>query len=211
MTYLNLVNNVLMRLREPNISSVSENKDPVVNVVKMLVNDAKRYVESTHQWNATRYIWRFGTEKLKAAYTLDSTKDGARIATVQVDYKNVDQWDLRAIINGGPEFGKPYRYAWEGTDDEGNIMLRFDPIPEDVYSVEVLGWRNLPDLQYDSDFIRIPAQPVLYYALALSARERGEVGGQTAQELFGMADKYISDSIALDASLSPTEFIWEAV
>ena len=211
MTYLNLVNNVLMRLREPNISSVSENKDPVVNIVKMLVNDAKRYVESAHQWNATRYLWRFGTEKNKASYVLDGTKDGARITGLQIYYHHIDQWDLKAIINGGPRFGEPHRYAWEGTDDEGNIMLRLDPIPVDVYAVEVLGWRNLPDLQYDSDFIRIPSQPVLYYALALSARERGEVGGQTAQELFGMADKYISDAIALDATLSPTEFTWEAV
>jgi hypothetical protein len=108
-------------------------------------------------------------------------------------------------------FGKPYRWAWEGTDDSGNIMMRLDPAPKGVYPVTVLGWRVLPDLKRDTDILRLPDQPVLYYALALAARERGEVGGQTAQEIFAMAQQYITDAIALDATLSPTEFIWEAV
>ena len=90
-------------------------------------------------------------------------------------------------------------------------MLRFDPIPDDVYGIAVLGHRNLPDLDQDTDELRLPAQPVLYYALALAARERGEVGGQTATELFGMSQQYISDAIALDSNLSPTEMTWATV
>ena len=211
MNYLDLVNGVLMRLREPDIATVRLHKDPVVNLVKTFVNDAKRYVEAAHGWNATRYVWRFDTEKDKAGYVLEETKNGARITGVQINYQHIDQWDLKAIIHGGPTVGRPYRYAWEGTDNAGEIMLRLDPIPDDVYPVEVLGWRNLPDLKNDDDMLRIPDQPVLYYALALAARERGEVGGQTAQEIFAMAQNYISDAIALDANLSPTEYTWAVV
>jgi hypothetical protein len=90
-------------------------------------------------------------------------------------------------------------------------MIRFDPIPDDVYPISVLGHRSMADLADDTDELRIPDQPVLYYALGLAARERGEVGGQTAMELFNMAQQYISDSIALDANLSPTEYTWAVV
>ena len=211
MNYLQLVNGVLDRLREPQATTVRTMDDPVVNVVKHFVNDAKRHVEATHAWNATRNVWQFSTEAGTPAYVLDSTAGGARITQVARDDapRHMDQWDLRAVI--GQRTGSPWRWAWEGTDDAGNIMLRFDPIPDDVYGITVLGHRNLPDLAQDTDELRLPDQPVLYYALALAARERGEVGGQTATELFAMAQQYISDAIALDATLSPTEMTWAVV
>ena len=211
MNYLELVNGVLMRLREPSAPTVRVNEDTVVNLAKTFVNDAKRHVEAAHGWNATRNLWQFGTEANKPAYVLEGTGGGCRISQVTKDNWNhpMDQWDLRRVI--GDRSGEPWRWAWEGTDDAGNIMIRFDPIPDDVYAISVLGHRNLPDLEDDTDQLRLPDQPVLYYALALAARERGEVGGQTALELFNMAQQYISDAIALDANLSPTEMTWAVV
>ena len=211
MTYLELVNGVLDRLREPQVVTVRTMDDPVVNLVKHFINDAKRHVEASHAWNATRNLWQFGTVMGIPSYALDGTAGGARITKVTRDGfdRRLDQWDLQRVIT--QKTGSPWRFAWEGTDNEGNIMLRFDPIPDNVYSISVLGHRNLPDLKRDTDELRLPVQPVLYYALALAARERGEVGGQTAQELFNMAQQYISDAIALDANLSPTEFTWAVV
>ena len=211
MNYLELVNGVLMRLREPEIPTVRVHEDPVANLAKTFVNDAKRYVEAAHGWNATRYLWQFGTEANTPAYVLPETSNGARITGVEIEGMHLHQWDLKTLIHGGPRVGKPFRWAFEGTDDGGNLMMRFDNIPDDVWPITVLGWRQLPDLKDDTDMLRVPDQPVLYYALALAARERGEVGGQTAAELFNMAQQYISDAIALDANLSPTEYTWAVV
>ena len=211
MNYLELVNGVLMRLREPTITTVRENQDPVANLAKTFVNDAKRHVENAHSWNATRKVWEFDTVVGQASYVLPETSNGARITGVQRDGWHLHQWDLKTIVHGIPTSGLIFRWAWDGTDDEGNISMRFDPIPDEVSKIEVLGWRSLPDLKDDTDMLRIPDQPVLYYALALAARERGEVGGQTATELFGMAQQYISDAIALDSNLSPTEMTWAVV
>jgi len=211
MNYLELVNGVLMRLREPEIPTVRVHEDPVANLAKTFVNDAKRYVEAAHGWNATRYLWQFSTQANTPAYVLPETSNGCRITGVELDNARLDQWDLRTLIAGKPRFGRPFRWAMEGTDDDGNLMMRFDNIPDDVWPITVLGWRQLPDLKNDTDMLRVPDQPVLYYALALAARERGEVGGQTAAELFSMAQNYISDAIALDANLSPTEYTWAVV
>lgn len=205
MTYLELVNGVLTRLREPEAPSIIQSSDHVVNMAKALVNDAKRYVELAWSWNATRNVWLIQTEKGVPSYILDGTSGGARISKVAIEGWHIHQWDLKTLIDGQVGTGKPYRFAFDGTDDEGNISLRLGPIPDASYPVQVLGHRTLPDLKNDEDQLRLPDQPVLYYALALAARERGEVGGQTSQELFAMSQQYISDAIALDANLSPTE------
>jgi len=211
MTYLELVNNVLTRLREPEIPSVLKSEDAVVNIVKNLVNDAKRHVEMAHSWNATRNLWMFTTELGRTSYILEDTAGGCRISKVMVNGNHIHQWDLKTLIHDGQKVGLAYRYAFDGTDNEGNISIRLSPVPEAGTNVEVLGHRILADLKEDADVLRLPAQPVLYYALALAARERGEVGGQTATELFGMSQQYISDAIALDSNLSPTEMTWAAV
>jgi hypothetical protein len=66
-------------------------------------------------------------------------------------------------------------------------------------------------LERDDDPVLLPYNAVMYYAYALAARERGEVGGQTVQELFTMAQQYISDAIALEANFNSFEQSWEAV
>ena len=162
MNYLQLVNGVLDRLREPQTVTVRTTDDPVVNVVKHFVNDAKRHVEACHSWNATRNVWQFGTVVGRPAYILDQTAGGARVTQVSRDDapRYMEQWDLRTVIS--ERQGSPWRWAWEGTDDMGNLMLRFDPIPDDVYGITVLGHRNLPDLDEDTDELRLPHQPVIY-------------------------------------------------
>ena len=210
MTYLELVNGVLTRLREPEAPSIIQSTDHVVNMAKALVNDAKRYVEACHSWNATRKVWLVETEEEVPSYILEDTAGGCRISKVAIEGQHIHQWDLQSLLHSTKP-AKPYQFAFDGTDGEGNISLRLGPVPDASYEVQVLGHRVLADLKTDDDPLRLPAQPVLYYALALAARERGEVGGQTAAEIFTMSQQYISDAIALDSNLSPTEKTWVVV
>lgn len=50
MTYVELVNSVLTRLREGTVSSVSDNA--YSKLIGEFVNDAKRSVEDSYNWNA---------------------------------------------------------------------------------------------------------------------------------------------------------------
>lgn len=209
MTYLELVNGVLSRLREPLTTSVLRKEDPVVNLVKDFVNDAKRQVESANRWNATREAWVVNTELGRPSYILPDSCGGS-VKEVFFDQRPLRQYDVAGIIPI-TNTGRPSGWAIDGTDESGNLSIRLGPIPDGEMTVEVLGWRALPDLKEDGDMLRLPDQPVLYYALALAARERGEVGGQTAGELMGMAQQFIRDAAALDATLSPTEQTWAVV
>ena len=70
------------------------------------------------------------------------------------------------------------------------------------------GFAHQDRLKDDSDTFLIPEDPVLYYALAYAARERGEAGGASSVELFALAKQYLSDAISWDANNSHLEYIW---
>ena len=49
MTYLEIVNSILVRLREPTVSTVG--LDAYSTLIGKFVNDAKRQVEDAYAWN----------------------------------------------------------------------------------------------------------------------------------------------------------------
>ena len=70
MTYLQVVNQVLKRLREDTVTDVTGLDDPVAEMVVELVNDAKQLVENAHTWNALRDEWSITTAADDALYSL---------------------------------------------------------------------------------------------------------------------------------------------
>ena len=50
MNYLDLVNDVLIRLREDEVTATTDT--PYAKLIGKFVNDAKRTVEDAYQWNA---------------------------------------------------------------------------------------------------------------------------------------------------------------
>ena len=106
---------------------------------------------------------------------------------------------------------KPTYYAVNGQDANKDVRIEVYPAPDAVYTLDVYGFKAQEDLANNDDVLLVPSKPVVYLALALAARERGEVGGQTASEIFGMAKSYLTDAIALDASLTELDNIWMTV
>jgi hypothetical protein len=84
-------------------------------------------------------------------------------------------------------------------------------VPDGVYSLRFDVVKRQGDLTSNSDKLLIPNQPVIHLALALLARERGETGGTSTAEYFVIADKYLSDAIAIDAAKHPEEMIFRTI
>lgn len=217
-TYLDLCNEVLIRLREDTISTVgasalSELDDPVATMVKQFVNDAKRKVESAHNWNALRNEWSVDTVAGTPSYSL--TGAGEYVIIEQVMDANgytlregpINQ--IRKLAVG--ENNTPKYWSVDGVDEDGDVKLRLGPTPKDADTFTVYGFSGTADLDVDTDKLVIPAKPVVYFALALAARERGEVGGQTSTDLFGAATSYVNEAIALDAQNNSLDDIWYTV
>jgi hypothetical protein len=216
MNYLDITNQVLLRLREDTITSVAGNLDPVVQIVLAHVNDAKRLVEDAATWNSQRYEWEITSVVGQDKYPMVGSGNYARIEYMfgSDGSQPVEQRlrDMKRKKAQGPAGGPSLYYAVNGVDSNNDIQIEFYPTPTvagTVYSVG--GHKRQPDLVEDGDELTIPDKPVMYYALAFAARERGEVGGQTAAEIFQMANQFLMDAIALDSNLTDLDNIWMAV
>lgn len=215
MTYLQLVNEVLKRLREDTVTNVVSNADVVADMVVSLVNDAKRTVEDAHTWNVLNYEWSIPTVASTRLYGLTDANNYAKIGYILTTQgqplTEVPLSRIRYLKAQGGANAKPTYYAVNGQDANRDVRIEVYPAPDAVYTLDVYGFKAQEDLVNNDDVLLVPSKPVVYLALALAARERGEVGGQTASEIFGMAKSYLTDAIALDASLTELDNIWMTV
>ena len=215
MTYLEAVNQVLQRLREDSVTDVVNLDDPVAEMVVELVNDAKQLVEDAHTWNALRYEWSITTAADDNLYSLTNAGNYGKIESIIKDngteLLEEQLHKIRKRQAASPANSKPKYYAVNGVDTNGDIQIQLFPKPDAVYNYTVYGFQRQAELSAASDVLLVPAKPVVYTALAMAARERGEVGGQTAAELFALANAYLSNAIAWDASLNDQDNVWMTV
>jgi len=212
MTYIEYVNKVLVRLREEQVMQVVGSDDNVVNLVAELVNDARRQVASAHTWNAYNTTWIQPTTISSDVVALSGAGKAAVIDSVyRADGQPVRLRQLsalRRLAAQGNETGSPYFFSPDGVDGSSDLRLRLYPTPDAVENLTIHGFQQPDDLAADDDVCLLPSQAVFSLAYALAAAERGEVGGQPTAELFALAQRDVSDAIALDASLNTLDDVW---
>lgn len=209
MTYLQLVNAVLKRLRENSVTSVTQKT--YSTMVGEFVNDAKRIVEGAWDWTHNRASVTIPTVDGTAEYTLTGKGPDCKIISVyettigrrmvEMHPSRYRDLDKRGVI---PD-GEPTKWSWSELDASDDAQLNIYPTPDAVYSVDALVWSYQADLSADTDVIQIPSLPVVLLATAMLAEEKGETGGQTSKRYFEMADKIMDDAIARDAAKMGTE------
>ena len=212
MTYLDLVNNVLRRMREDEVSNVSEST--YSKMVGDFINDAKRLVGNAWDWSALKSVTTVSTVADTNVYTLSNSNYSFKDVTVVNDTSNIfmeyrpQSWFEEQYYINEPASGAPQYFTYDSVDNSGDTKINFYPKPDDVYSIRITSVVRNDDLATNSDLLKIPSAPVIHLAIAMLARERGETGGTSTPEYFAIADKYLSDAIALDAQKSPDQTIW---
>jgi hypothetical protein len=208
MTYLQLVNKVLVRLRENEVSTVGENS--YSKLIGEYVNDAKRSVENAWDWTGLRNTLTVDTQANVFNYVLTDADNTIKILDATNDTQNcflqykASKWfdnaflDFSSVPKGTTQF-----YSINGING-----VDLYPIPDAEYTLRFNVVLRTTDFTNDTDQLNVPYNPVIRLATALAARERGETGGTSAAELFALADASISDAIAMDAALHPEETIW---
>ena len=212
MTYLDLVNNVLRRLRETEVSSVQSNS--YSKLIGDLINDAKDLVETSWDWSALRTTLTITTTADVFNYSLTGSQNNIKELNVLNDTSNLimqyqtNNWFDSQFLLGNPVSGAPLYYTYNGVDTDGDTLIDVYPKPDGVYSLRFNCALRNGDLSADTDTIKIPSMPVVHLAVAFASRERGETGGTSSTEYFSMANKYLSDAIAMDAARHPEETIF---
>lgn len=212
-TYLQLVNDVLVRLREPTVSTISQNDYSAL--VSKLVVDAKREVEDAWNWDVLRTTYTITTAQGTFNYTL--TGAGTRFRIIQVsndtddvfmEYRPAAFMTQNLILVGSPQQGAPQYYNFNGVDSNGDSQVDVYPNPSGIYTLRFDVAKPEAELSADSDTTELPKNPIVLLAWAKAIEERGEDGGIGISSQYAVAKQSLADHIAIEAGRRPDETNW---
>jgi len=216
-TYLSLVNDVLVRLREPVVSTVTQTS--YSSLIGKFINDTKRQVADAYDWDAFNQAVTVTTVSGQVGeYSL--TNAGVRFKTMDVinttryyqltPLSHVDH-DVFYYTVPSPILNLPMYYTVQGVDTNGDLKVKFWPVPDGVYSIRFSLIVPENDMSSDSDTTLLAKEPIILGAYARALVERGEDGGLNSSEAYALFKASMSDLIALELARSPENDSFEAV
>lgn len=230
-TYLQLVNSVLTRVREPTVGSITASN--YSTLIGEYVNDAKRAVEDAWNWMS---LWKTVNFSLTAGirtYDLSSTalvgagselNERARLLftpegrPLAFDVTTTDPFPLRYVSRQSAYSTEALIYPVTTSSTPGEFALFWDSDAPTVFLTEsptaARNWRlefkkPQDELSADSDTIKVPWLPVVLLATNYALAEKGEEVGQPGNEAEKKYLNALADAIAADSIGNPdyTTFI----
>ena len=141
MTYLNIMNNVLRRLREDEVTTVAANT--YSKMAGDFINDAKQLVEEAADWSALRDTIIKQTASVVGSDSLILTGSGDNVKVMSVindtqncfmGYQTKDWFNEQLYINNGIT-GSPRYYTFDGLDRDWETVLSIVKNRHDFYVV----------------------------------------------------------------------------
>lgn len=216
MTYVEIVNEVLKRLREDTVDSVGLTEYSAL--IGTLVNEAKRTVEDAHQWSAMDTDISINTTAGVRDYTLVGTNNRT---IVKFAYNETKKWFLDNLsrgemvrlqeLNFSPVYNDVLRFNVLKRDINGQIIVRVDPYPVSVQTLKFNCKVPQGNLVNNQDTLWIPEEPVILQAYYLAIVERGEDNGQGSVQAMEKAKESLRDHIAIDKNGNDDDTLWVAV
>lgn len=215
MTYLELVNDVLVRLRETTVSTVTQTS--YSSLIGKFVNDAKRQVEDAFPWNVLGTTITISTTSGTYSYALTGAGQKFQVidalnVTSNLGMKNIDFVSMNRYQNfSTPVNGIPSYYAFDGVDGSYDTKVTIYPRPDGVYSIPFSLAVPQATLSSDGTVIKVPDTLVSQNAYARALVERGEDGGLSSSEAYQLYRAMLSDYISMEATRYPEFGSFEAV
>ena len=214
-TYLDLVNDVLIRMREPEVTTVQENI--LSKLVGKLVNDAKRQVEDSYNWNSLTATLTAVTSANTFNYGLSGLGSRFKVidaynATLKSELTPATTRSMNErFLLSTPDIGSPSEYNFNGVTAQGDTQVDVYPIPAGVETLLFNLYIPQEKLVADTDVMLAPEEPVVLGAFARALVERGEDGGLNSSEAYSLYKSSLADHIAIESSRYIEEESWEAV
>lgn len=214
-TYLDIVNNVLKRLREPVVSSVTDTD--YSQMISVLVNDAKREVEDAYDWNALTNTLSATTTAGVFNYILVGSQTRFRMIDVINDTSKLElrygatTWMDKQFLLSPTQQSQPSYYNFNGVDENGDTQVDLYPIPDQAYNIRFNMIVPQPDLENSGDRLYVPWHVVALLAYSKAIAERGEDSGVQSSEAYLMYRLALADAVAIERNHYQEEMQWEAV
>jgi len=216
MNFLQLVNEVLIRLREQQVDSV--NLTEYSTLIGRFVNEAKREVEDAHNWSVLHKNINITATNPTVNYTLGNSNNRTRI---DYCYNSTKKWMLQnlnriemasmADINYTPSTNDVIYYSIDGRNSNGNIKIKVYPIP---ISTQTLTFKCIVpqnNLVANTDVMYVPEEPVILNAYLRAISERGEDNGRLSDMQNAQYTRSLQDHIAIDKNYNDSDTLWSAV
>jgi len=221
MTFRELINEVLIRLREDTIvtdwtDAENINDSSTVTdyqkVIGSLINDSKRNVESYHDWLALRATVDLTTVAGTKNYNLSSGQEfkvvdvinqstGGNLVQVSRQYMNSVKYPTEAT-------GEPSFYGFNGIDNSNNLKVDMTPIPDSAQTISFDVVKYQDELKTAATVMKIPSKPVILGAWARAVSERGEDGGTHTGVIAEEFKESLNQAIILDSGNTQYETDW---
>lgn len=207
MTYLEMVNEVLKRLREAEVTAVSDTT--YSELMGAFVKQAYVRVANAYEWPQLDETDDASISATDTSYTITSGDSGEgvhdihsvfNVTTEKFLFPRPYKW-VRDRLTDNTDQEEPLFYAYGGETADGTTTIHFYRTSNDSYTIRT-SFNRKPDLKNtlsDSTFIKLPEMPIILAAYALAVSERGEDGGTTFNEADAEARMSLSDTIALYA------------
>lgn len=215
MTYLQIINAVLRRLRETEVTDVNETD--YSKLIGEYVNSVKKEVEAAWDWNALRTTLTLNTEDGVFNYTLLGSGSRFRVSDVVNDTSNYmlqqkgSAWMNRRFLTVDTQRSTPSFYSFNGVDSNLDSAVDLYPVPDGVYTLRFNVTIPQDDLADNTDTLQIPSEPVIQGTLARAISERGEDGGRLSNDQYTLYRSAMADEIALEAGRFSDETVWYPV
>ena len=219
MTYRELINEVLIRLREDTILtdwSGNINDSTTVSeyqkVVGAMINDSKRTVENFHDWLVLRQTVNISTVSGTKNYNLSSGQElkvidsvnnstGTGLVQVSREFLNKRKYPTDPT-------GEPLYYGFNGADSSNNLKIDLSPVPIASQTISFDIVKAQDELTAAATVIKVPQKPVVLGAWARAISERGEDGGTQTTIVAEEAMQALKQAIMLDSGNTQYETQW---
>jgi len=207
MTYLELINDVLIRLRETTVAT--SNQTTYSTLIGKFVNDAKRQVEDAYGWNVLGQTVTIPTVAGACVYSMTGAGQKFQVMdainiTSNVGLRNISFVEMNRFQNFVPAIsGIPEYYSFDGVDGNGDTKVVLYARPDNVYSLAFSLTVPQATLTSDSTSVLVPDVLVAQNAYARALVERGEDGGLASSEAYQLYRSMLSDYIALEGTRYP--------
>ena len=219
MTYRELINEILIRLREDIILtdwSGNINESTTVTdyqkVIGAMINDSKRSVENYHDWLILRETKNISTVSGTKNYSLASGQEfkildainnatGTQLVQVSRSYLNKTKYPTDPT-------GEPLYYGFNGADASNNLKVDLSPIPVASQTISFDIVKPQDELKTATTVMKVPTKPVVLGAWARAISERGEDGGTQSSIAAEESSQALKQAIMLDSGNTQYESEW---
>ena len=217
MNYLQLVNSVLRRLRESEVTTVqgSGNNNSYARLIGDYINEAKQTVENAWQWMSLKQTINVNTVAGITEYTLFNAGHRFQLQYAYNDtsdnklYEEPIEWWIEQNSLSSPPTGSVEVFSFSGLDTgSDNVKIQVSPVPSGVEALKFYGTVRTGNLIADTDTMLVPDRPVILLATAMAQEERGEDSGQQSVNSYRLAQSALADEISLDAARQPEKTMW---